>query len=42
MYRRKMEKQMNNIKSVSTPILPELFDDNKSSLLLPRCRITTG
>jgi hypothetical protein len=31
-----MEKQMNNVKSVRTPMLPELFDDNKSSLLLPR------
>jgi hypothetical protein len=36
MYHRKMEKQMNNIKSVRTPMLPELFDDNKSSLLPPQ------
>jgi hypothetical protein len=36
MYRRKMEKQMNNVKSVKTPMLPELFDDNKRSLLLPQ------
>jgi hypothetical protein len=36
MYRRKMEKQMNNVKSVRMPMLPELFDDNKSSLLLPQ------
>jgi hypothetical protein len=31
-----MEKQMNNVKNVRTPMLPELFDDNKSSLLLPQ------
>jgi hypothetical protein len=36
MYHRKMEKQMNNVKSVRTPLQPELFDDNKSSLLLPQ------
>jgi hypothetical protein len=36
MYHRKMEKQMNNAKSVRTLMLPELFDDNKSSLLLPQ------
>jgi hypothetical protein len=36
MYHHKMEKQMNNVKSVKTPMLPELFDDNKSSLLLPQ------
>jgi hypothetical protein len=35
MCRRKMEKQMNNIKNVKTPMLPEPSDDNKSSLLLP-------
>jgi hypothetical protein len=35
MYRHKMEKQMNNVKSVRMPMLPELFDDNKSSMLLP-------
>jgi hypothetical protein len=34
MYHHKMEKQMNNVKSVRTPMLPDLFDDNKSSLLL--------
>jgi hypothetical protein len=36
MYRRKMEKQMNNVKSVKMPMLPELSDDNKRSLLLPQ------
>jgi hypothetical protein len=36
MYHHKMEKQMNNVKSVRTLMLPELFDDNKSSLLLPQ------
>jgi hypothetical protein len=35
MYRRKMEKQMNNVKSVKMLMLPELSDDNKRSLLLP-------
>jgi hypothetical protein len=29
MYHRKMETQMNNVKSVKTPMLPELSDDNK-------------
>jgi hypothetical protein len=36
MYHHKMEKQMSNVKSVRTPMLPELFDDNKRSLLLPQ------
>jgi hypothetical protein len=36
MYHRKMEKQMNNVKSVRKPMLPEPSDDNKSSLLLPQ------
>jgi hypothetical protein len=36
MYHRKMEKQTNNVKSARTLTLPELFDDNKSSLLLPQ------
>jgi hypothetical protein len=31
-----MGKQMNNIKSVKTQMLPEPSDDNKSSLLLPQ------
>jgi hypothetical protein len=31
-----METQMNNVKSVKTPMLPELSDDNKRSLLLPQ------
>jgi hypothetical protein len=31
-----MEKQMNNVKSVKTSMLPELSDDNKRSLLLPQ------
>jgi hypothetical protein len=36
MYRRKMEKQMSNIKSVRTLMLPKPSDDHKSSLLLPK------
>jgi hypothetical protein len=36
MYHRKMEKQMNNVKSVRTLMLPELSDANKRSLLLPQ------
>jgi hypothetical protein len=36
MYRRKMEKQMNNVKSVKTQMLPELSYDNKRSPLLPQ------
>jgi hypothetical protein len=35
MYHLKMGKPMNNTKSVRTPMLPELSDDNKSLLLLP-------
>jgi hypothetical protein len=31
-----MEKPMSNAKSVRTPMLPELSDDNKRSLLLPQ------
>jgi hypothetical protein len=30
---------MNNAKSVRTPTLPELFDDNKNSLLLPQVQV---
>jgi hypothetical protein len=36
MYHLKMEKQMSNAKSVRTPMLLELSDDNKRSLLLPQ------
>jgi hypothetical protein len=36
MYRHKMEKQMHSVKSVKTPKLPELSDDNKRSQLLPQ------
>jgi hypothetical protein len=36
MYRRKMEKQTSNIKSVRTLMLPEPSDDNTRSLLLPQ------
>jgi hypothetical protein len=36
MYRRKMEKLMNNVKSVRTLMLPEPFNDNKSLLQLPQ------
>jgi hypothetical protein len=36
MYRRKMEKQMSNVKNVRTLVPPEPSDDNKSSLLLPQ------
>jgi hypothetical protein len=35
-----MEKQMNNVKSVRTPMLPEPSDENKSSLLLPQVQAT--
>jgi hypothetical protein len=31
-----MGKPMSKAKSVRTPMLPELSDDNKSSLLLPQ------
>jgi hypothetical protein len=34
MYHRKVEKQMSNVKSMKTPMLPELSDDKKRSLLL--------
>jgi hypothetical protein len=36
MYHLKMEKQMSNVRSVRTPTLQELSDDNKRSLLLPQ------
>jgi hypothetical protein len=36
MYHRKMEKQTRSVKSVKTPMLPELFDDNKRSQPLPQ------
>jgi hypothetical protein len=36
MYHLKMGKPMSNAKSVRTSMLLELFDDNKSSLLLPQ------
>jgi hypothetical protein len=36
MYRRKMEKQTCSVKSVKTPMLPELSDDNKRSQPLPQ------
>jgi hypothetical protein len=36
MYHRKMEKQMSNAKSVRMLMLPELFVDNKRSLLPPQ------
>jgi hypothetical protein len=39
MYHVKMERQMNNAKSVRTPMLPELFDANKSLLLLPKVQV---
>jgi hypothetical protein len=32
MYHRKMEKWMRSVKSVKTPMPPELFDDKKRSL----------
>jgi hypothetical protein len=35
MYHHKMERQMRSVKSEKTPTLPELFDDNKRSRLLP-------
>jgi hypothetical protein len=40
MCRHKMEKQMSNVKSVKTPMLPEPSGDNKSSLLLPQVHAT--
>jgi hypothetical protein len=36
MYHLKMDKQMNNIKSVKAQMLPELYDDDKRSPLLPK------
>jgi hypothetical protein len=39
MYHLKMERQMSNAKSVRTPTLPELFDDNKSLRLLPHVQV---
>jgi hypothetical protein len=36
MYHRKMEKQTHNVKSMKTPTLPELSDDNKWSQPLPQ------
>jgi hypothetical protein len=36
MYHHKTEKQPRNVKSVKTPTLPELFDDNKRSQPLPQ------
>jgi hypothetical protein len=39
MYHLKMERQMSNAKSVRTPTLPELFDDNKSSRLLLQVQV---
>jgi hypothetical protein len=38
-YHHKMEKPMNNAKSARTPTLPELFGDNKNSLLLPQVQV---
>jgi hypothetical protein len=40
MYCRKMKKQMSNVKSVKTPMLPEPSGNNKSSLLLPQVQAT--
>jgi hypothetical protein len=42
MCRRKMEKQTQSVKSVKTPMLPELSDDNKRRSRCPRCRDITG
>jgi hypothetical protein len=39
MYHLKMERQMNNAKGARTPTLLELFDDNKSLLLLPQVQV---
>jgi hypothetical protein len=36
MYHRKMERQTCNVKGEKTPTLPDLFDDNKRSQLLPQ------
>jgi hypothetical protein len=34
-----MERQMNNVRSVRTPTLPEPFDDNKSLPLLSQVQV---
>jgi hypothetical protein len=34
MYHLKMDRHMNNVRRARTPMLLELFDDNKSLLLL--------
>jgi hypothetical protein len=39
MYRRKTARQKNNGKSARTPMQLELFDDNKSSKLLPQVQV---
>jgi hypothetical protein len=39
MYHPKMERQISSAKSVRTPTLPELFDDNKSLQLLPQVHV---
>jgi hypothetical protein len=39
MYHLKMERQMNNTKSARTPTPLELFDDNKSLLLLSQVQV---
>jgi hypothetical protein len=36
MYHRKTERQTHSVKSEKTPTLPELFDNNKTSQLLPQ------
>jgi hypothetical protein len=36
MYHLKMGKPMSNARSMRTPMLPELSDDNKRTLLLPQ------
>jgi hypothetical protein len=38
MYHRKMEKQTGSVKSMKTPMLPELSDGNKRSQLLPQAQ----
>jgi hypothetical protein len=39
MYHHNMERPENNAKSVRTPMLVELFGDNKSSLFLPQVQV---
>jgi hypothetical protein len=39
MYHLEMERQMSNAKSVITPTLLELFDNNKSLRLLPQVQV---